>query len=238
MHTDCLAAVCKPAHMDSQQIAAKAIVEEMLRVTGLEPTNLARLAKVSPSTLTRFLGGNVKWSLSLRTLNKLSAASGVVLPSSSDSVDSRPMTVVVGYVGAGEKVYPFDDAPLGGGLEQVPSPPGADQTLVAVRVRGNSMVPVFWDGDLLFYTRDDGFDRSHCLYQECIVKIVDGPTYVKNVMPGSGATYFTLTSYNAPPLLDQAVEWAAPVLHTDRTRRRPRAALAVLTKPSKRPASI
>lgn len=66
--------------MDYPQETARALVSQMLEATGLEPTQLARRAGVTPSTLTRFLNKPVKHTLSVRTLMKLSAASGVPIP--------------------------------------------------------------------------------------------------------------------------------------------------------------
>ena len=200
----------------------------------VDQTRLADLLGISRPAVTQWVSGATtpkgkRLEQIASVLNTTTAALFTYEP----ALAGKRMVAVVAYVGAGETVYPFDDAPLGGGLELVPAPPGADEELAAVVVRGSSMVPVFWEGDLLFYTRDSGFDRSECLYQECIVKVLDGPTYVKHVMPGSTNSTFTLTSYNAAPLLDQEIEWAAPVRHVNRTRRRPKAALKVLVNPKK-----
>lgn len=67
--------MCKFAAMDPQQIAQRELVRTMLARTGLTPTELARKAGLTPSTLTRFLNGQVKHALSARTLDALSAAS-------------------------------------------------------------------------------------------------------------------------------------------------------------------
>lgn len=127
---------------------------------------------------------------------------------------------VVGHIGAGEEVYPIDDSALGAGIDYTDAPPGTAPDAVAVRVRGESMFPAYWDGDLLIYRRDYSFVRDVCLYNECIVKIVDGPTLVKRVMPGSAEGLYTLLSYNAPPVIDARLEWAAPVQIHDKRRRR------------------
>jgi transcriptional regulator with XRE-family HTH domain len=66
--------------MDEEQEAARRLVREMMRATGLDPTSLARKAGVSPSTLTRLMAGSVKHTLSVRTLAKLSRATGIEIP--------------------------------------------------------------------------------------------------------------------------------------------------------------
>lgn len=212
--------MCKHAHMDEYQSAAKALVDKMLAKTGLTLSELARGAGLTETTLTRFYNKPVKHSLSAKTLAKLSAFSGVAVPAAV-SVPARRAVTLAGYVGAGDQIFPFDDGP--GGLETVDPPPGADKDTVAVLVRGASMMPAFWDGDVLYYSRDAGVDRDEVLYKECIAKVINGPTYIKVIMPGSSVHLFTLTSYNAPPIIDVELEWAAPVQFQDKRRRRSKA---------------
>jgi transcriptional regulator with XRE-family HTH domain len=62
------------------KIATRSLVSEMMRVTGLDATGLARKAGLAPSTLTRFLNNqDASHSLSYSTLIKLSAVSGVTI---------------------------------------------------------------------------------------------------------------------------------------------------------------
>lgn len=70
-------------NLDDQQAAIRDVLRNMMEATGLDPTGLARLAGVSPSTLTRFLNQPVKHLLTARTLAKLSQASGVPVPAGS-----------------------------------------------------------------------------------------------------------------------------------------------------------
>lgn len=123
-----------------------------------------------------------------------------------------PRTVnVVGYIGAGAQVNPVDDHAQGAGLEVVESPPGETLSTVAVIVRGDSMYPVYQDGDVIFYARDGVDDEAAYLGRECVVKLVNGPTLLKRVMRGSERGTFLLLSYNASPLDNARLEWASPV---------------------------
>ena len=125
-----------------------------------------------------------------------------------------PATVaVVGYVGAGQEIFPLDDHALGTGLEEVEAPEGVGKDpMVAVRVRGESMHPLR-DGWLLFYRRDQHGVPESCLNRLCIVKLADdGPILVKELRRGYRTGSFVLSSWNAPPLEDVRLDWAAPVL--------------------------
>ncbi|MHA1599974.1 MAG: XRE family transcriptional regulator [Alphaproteobacteria bacterium] len=120
---------------------------------------------------------------------------------------------VVGYVGAGQTVFAHDDHALGGGLEEVESPEGVGKgPVVAVRVRGDSMHPMR-NGWLLFYRRDHDGVPDDCLNRLCIVKLAnDGPILVKELHRGYQPNSYLLASWNAPPMEDVDIEWAAVVL--------------------------
>ena len=130
-----------------------------------------------------------------------------------DSEAPPDVVSVVGYVGAGQEIFALDDHALGAGLEEVEAPEGVGRdTMVAVRVRGESMHPLR-DGWLLFYRRDQHGVPEACLNRLCIVKVADdGPILVKELRRGYRAGHFVLSSWNAPPLEDVRVDWAAPVL--------------------------
>ena len=124
----------------------------------------------------------------------------------------KPMSVpIVGYVGAGSEVFPIDDHHKGGGIEEVDSPlPGMSPSTVAVRVRGNSMEPAYYSGDLIFYDRQDNGDLTHLLGKECVVALSDGRKFVKILKRlGNGELY--LHSNNADPILAVSIDWAARV---------------------------
>jgi lambda repressor-like predicted transcriptional regulator len=76
LQADNAAMTCKDARMgDADQEQARRLIRAALRETGLLPTQLARLAGVSHTTLTRFLNNpDVTHVTSTRTLNKIMAA--------------------------------------------------------------------------------------------------------------------------------------------------------------------
>lgn len=122
----------------------------------------------------------------------------------------RDFTPVVGYIGAGEEVYPIDDYEKGAGIDDLPLISGLEDC-VAVRVRGDSMRPAFRPGDALYFRQEYGQPPVLLIGAECVVKVKDGGTFVKTLRPGRRKGCFDLYSYNAEPMLDQPVEWAAKV---------------------------
>lgn len=135
--------------------------------------------------------------------------------------DLRAATApLVGHVGAGAEIFAIDDHAMGAALEEVEAPPNIDRDVVAVQVRGDSMYPVYWDGDLLFYGRSGDLIDTRCLNRECVVRLVDGRTLLKVLRRGTHPGFYRLESYNAPPMEQVAVDWAAVVAWVDKRARR------------------
>ena len=68
------------------------------------------------------------------------------------------------------------------------------------------------DGWLLFYTRDQDGVPADCIGRLCIAQVAnDGPLLVKEIRRGYNADAFTLVSWNAAPMEDVILSWAAPV---------------------------
>ena len=120
------------------------------------------------------------------------------------------MIPVVGYVGAGAEVFAIDDHAKGGGIDEVECPwTELAPSTVAVRVRGDSMVPAYYDGDLIFY---DGThtDYAHLLGKECVIALADGRRFIKQLRRTASGTWY-LHSHNSDPIMDVPIEWAAKV---------------------------
>lgn len=120
-------------------------------------------------------------------------------------------TTLLGEVGAGSVVYPFED----NAVEFVDLPPGAPLNAGAVRVKGSSMYPRFYDGELLFYVKTDQ-PPGDFVNRECVIRLKDGGMLVKTIRNGSKRTLFNLESWSHELIHDQKIDWAAPVQWTAR----------------------
>lgn len=124
-----------------------------------------------------------------------------------DPSNDAPDANLVGLVGAGAEIFPADDAML----EAAPSPPGSWEVPEVLQVRGDSMYPAYNDGDLI-YCKQRLNSPDDAIGLECMVKVEGGQRLLKRVSKGSKRRFFTLLSYNAPPIEDVRLEWAAPVV--------------------------
>ncbi|MGV8950111.1 MAG: XRE family transcriptional regulator [Cypionkella sp.] len=117
----------------------------------------------------------------------------------------EPVVKLMGYVGAAQAVYQFDDGNAG----EVEAPPGASPETVAVEVRGESMFPLYEDGTILYYSKQ--LAPEAMTGKRCIVKLEDDRVLVKGLRRGSAPGLYTLVSLNAPDIEDVALVWAAPI---------------------------
>lgn len=115
---------------------------------------------------------------------------------------------VSGEIGAGAKVYDIEG---GGGrnidFERAPRGFGAVE---ALRVRGDSMYPVYRDGDLVFI-EDRPAEFPLRRNTEYVIELTDGRRLLKMVEPAPDGRY-NLVAYNAP------IEPDVEILNAQRVR--------------------
>lgn len=117
---------------------------------------------------------------------------------------------VVGYVGAGEEVFNFESP---GEIDRI-VPESRRTDVVAVRVRGRSMVPKYEPNALLFYKETD-YVTPDCIGRSCVVHLRDGRTFVKKLRSGPRPGEYILVSLVGPDIMDVDIAWAARVLYCE-----------------------
>lgn len=127
-----------------------------------------------------------------------------------DQLWTGPQIPVIGYVGAGQRVYAYDDTLYQ--EETIDRPPMTAGDLLAVEVKGDSMLPLAEEGWHIVYTAEATVDEHEVLNRVCVVQIdEDGSMLVKRVLRGTKPYHYHLSSLNAPMIEDQKLRWAAVV---------------------------
>lgn len=184
--------------------------------TGRTPAEIARRAGITYDKLRNLRQGKSR-TTNVDDAMRVAAAFGVSLEDfyngNLSNIDLR--IAVAGRVGAGASVELVDAYAKGEGLYHVACPPQISPTgVVAVEVVGDSMEPVYSEGDVLFYTRNshEGLPAED-VGKKCIVADMDGRVWVKQVQRGTAAGLFNLVSINpgAQTVWDVAIQWAARV---------------------------
>jgi phage repressor protein C with HTH and peptisase S24 domain len=185
------------AHMPKNRIA------ELRQARGLSQEELAKRAGTTNQQVGRLEVGARR--LTVEWMNRLAKSLGVA-PAELLVSGVKRMIPIVGHVGAGAEVIPLDE----GAIDEVECPwSELAPSTVAVRVRGDSMAPAYYDRDLIYY-EDTSADFRHLLGKECVVALDDGRRFIKQLRrTGTGEWY--LHSHNAEPILGIKISWAAKV---------------------------
>lgn len=188
-------------------------IRELRKSKGLKQVDLVEMTGLSNPYLSTLETGNQKKSPSVDALARIASALGVRIGDLFD--DARPVAVA-GRVGAGARVPLVDGYEKGDGLYHVACPadlPFSD-ALVAVEIVGDSMAPVYEDGDLLFYSRKSLGVPTEAIGSKCVCEDENGDVWVKQLKRGSAPGLFHLVSLNptAENMHDVQIKWAAPIV--------------------------
>lgn len=191
-------------------------LESALKASGRSLLNVAAASGVSYEQLKSLRQGKSQRT-NVDDAIKVAVAFGVSLEdfySGNLSLNDRQVAVA-GRVGAGAEVMMYDDHAKGDGLYHVICPPLiSPRGVVAVEVLGDSMEPVYFEGDVLFYARQTMGVPTEAIGRPCICVDTEGFAWVKQVKIGTAQGLFNLLSINptGSNRLDVSLAWAAPVL--------------------------
>ena len=123
-------------------------ISGLARAGGLDPTTFNKSKRISKEGKPRWPNGE--------SLSRILGATGESLASFAALVGETDMPAfarripVIGYVQAGDRGY-FDDAgyPVGSGWDEVVFPRLADEHAFALEISGQSMEPVYREGDTI-----------------------------------------------------------------------------------------
>lgn len=181
----------------------------------LKPARVSTDAGLDNSTIRKIFAGQsgspkfenaekIARALNMTVLQILEAGGG----------PSRPTVAIAGKVGAGARVPVFDAYEKGDGPQvelppQIKSPHG----IVAVEIEGDSMEPIYREGDILFYRREALGVPTEAIGHICVCECEDGLGWVKQVKLGTEPGLFHLIAVNpaADTQHDMRLKWAAPV---------------------------
>lgn len=134
-------------------------IDRLAAENGLSASALARCSGLDPTTFNRSKRvtreGKLRWP-STESIAKILGATGADLQVFVSYVDGGSLPKrstnfpVIGFAQAGSDGY-FDDAgyPAGGGWDEIPFPDVGDPHAYALEISGDSMEPVYRDGDLV-----------------------------------------------------------------------------------------
>ena len=196
-------------------------IDRLAEKSQLSPSGLARRAGLDPTTFNKSKriapDGRKRWP-STESLAKILEAANTSVDEFFDLIQSRKKDVqqirvpLIGFAQAGGGGY-FDDGgfPLGSGWEEVDFPDIRDENAYALEITGDSMLPVYRDGDIIIVSPAESVRRG----DRVVAKTTDGEVMAKLLMRKT-ATIVVLASFNAEHedrvfKLDE-IDWIARVI--------------------------
>lgn len=183
--------------------AIRDALRRQMEKTGWKAKPLAKQAGLG-ETAVRDILKNPGQDVRVGTLVRLAS----VLDCDLEQLIAAPRVPLAGYIGAGGTVI-FEDL---GSDETVLRPPAISGPVIALEVRGDSMLPKYESGDIVYIQRQHEGILPQYVGEYCAIRLKGGETYLKKLSYGSKEGLFTLVSLNAADMVDVEVEWATPVL--------------------------
>ncbi|MEM7443575.1 MAG: helix-turn-helix transcriptional regulator [Pseudomonadota bacterium] len=195
-------------------------IDRLARRNGFSASGLARRAGLDPTTFNpskrQSAGGKLRWP-STESVSKILAATDTELSDFVTLIDTGsdgPMRriPVLGYAQAGAEGF-FDDAgfPVGEGWDEVMFPDVGDRHAYALEITGDSMVPVYRDGDIIIVAPGASIRRG----DRVVVRTGGGEVMAKELARET-AGKITLRSFNQEhedrTLDKKDVDWIARIL--------------------------
>jgi phage repressor protein C with HTH and peptisase S24 domain len=192
------------SHM-AEALDLKAIrkrIEDEMEAKGFSKRSLSIKANLSQTAVRDVLERTENPGVG--TLHKLAEALEIP-PEDLFGVGRVPVT---GLIGAGGQVAYFPEE-----QEQryVARPPLAIGRYMALEVKGDSMLPKYEPGDIVYVRREHDGVLPEYLGKYCAIHTAEGGTYLKIISPGTEPGRYTLRSLNAADMENVEVIWAAKV---------------------------
>jgi len=178
-------------------------IDQLAAAHGLSPSGLARRAGLDPTTFNKSKrlaqDGRPRWP-STESIAKILAATGAsitdfvafvgTVPSAGGALRRIP---VIGYAQAGSQGF-FDDAgfPAGTGWDELLFPELGDPHAYALQISGESMAPVYRDGDTIVVSPQAGLRRG----DRVVLRTTSGEVMAKQ-LARKGTRQIELCSLNA-----------------------------------------
>ena len=190
---------------------------------GFSPSGLAKSAGLDPTTFNRSkrvtAKGRERWP-STESLSKILEATGAELDelmamlhnASKDRYEPASPIPLIGFAQAGAGGF-FDDGgfPVGGGWEQIRFPEMKDENAYALEVSGDSMLPLYREGDIIVVSPNSGVRRG----DRVVVGTLDGEVLAKILIRQTARTVEleSLNTEHSPLLLPlNRIDWMARII--------------------------
>lgn len=145
--------------------------------------------------------------LTIQYINQAAKAFGIRPADIIEDMDDNTVPLM-GYIGAGSEIMPDMEQVPPEGLDQIHIPFPLPEDMIALEVKGDSMLPVYKDGHVLIVYAEQKKPIAAFYGEDAAVRTTDGRRFLKTIVKGSP---ITLMSFNAAPIENVGLEWVGEI---------------------------
>lgn len=145
--------------------------------------------------------------LTIQYINQAAKAFGIRPSDILEDMDDNTVPLM-GYIGAGAEILPEMEQVPAEGLDQIHVPFPLPDEMIALEVRGDSMLPVYKDGHVVIVYAEQKKPISSFYGEDAAVRTTDGRRFLKTIVKGAP---ITLMSFNAAPIENVGLEWVGEI---------------------------
>lgn len=182
----------------------------IMKATGWRQTDLAERLSVSQAAISRWFAGADPRGEQRDKINEIyNEITGNTGFSGNTQIPSKSYVPLVGYIGAGARIKPdIGQIPADGlGVIEVPFQMPAD--MIAFLVRGDGMLPVYQDGNVVFVYKYKRKPLEEFYGENAVVCTDSGERFIKTITRGADGA--NLVSWNAKVIESVKLKWIGEI---------------------------
>lgn len=182
----------------------------IVEATGWKQADLAEKLSVAQASVSRwFAGADPRGEHRDKITEIYNAITGKSEITGNTQTPSKSYVPLMGYVGAGGKIEPDFGEMSPDGLGVIEIPFSMPANMVAFRVVGDLMLPVYREGHIIIVYRNQTKPLEAFYGEEAVVQTSDGRRFIKTIMRGADGV--NLVSWNATPMEGVKLEWIGEI---------------------------
>ena len=182
----------------------------IMKATGWRQTDLAERLSVTQAAVSRWFAGADPRGEQRDKINEIyNEITGNAGVTGNTQIPSKCYVPLMGYIGAGAEIKPdIGQMPADGlGVIEVPFQMPAD--MIAFRVRGDGMLPVYQDGNVIFVYKYQKKPLEEFYGENAVVCTDSGERFIKTITRGADGA--NLVSWNAKVIENVKVNWIGEI---------------------------
>lgn len=182
----------------------------IMKATGWRQTDLAERLSVTQAAVSRWFAGADPRGEQRDKINEIyNEITGNAGVTGNTQIPSKSYVPLMGYIGAGAEIKPdIGQMPADGlGVIEVPFQMPAD--MLAFRVRGDGMLSVYQDGNVVFVYKYQKKPLEEFYGENAVVCTDSGERFIKTITRGADGA--NLVSWNAKVIENVKLKWIGEI---------------------------